>query len=82
MRTRVKGYGTGNIIGRNVEKLRRAQGISQKDFIARLQVDGTDINPSSFSKLEGQTRTVTDKEVLAIAKVLDVPIEALFEEQS
>ena len=73
-----KNYGTSNRIGKNTEQLRLARGISQKDFIARLQTDGLDINPTSYSKLEGQHRIATDTEVYAIAKALGVPMEALF----
>ena len=53
--------------------------IKQKDFIAKLQIAGLDINPTSYSKLEGQIRIATDKEVFIIAKVLRVPIERLFD---
>lgn len=79
MKSRKQGYGNANLIGRNVERLRQARGIKQKDFIARLQVEGLDINPTSYSKLEGQIRNVTDKEVLIIAKVLNVPMETLYQ---
>ena len=68
------------MIGKNVEKLRKEKGIIQKDFIARLQVLGVDVNPTSYSKLEGQIRIATDKEVFAIAKALNAPIENLFAE--
>ena len=47
--------------------------------MAQLQVMGVDINPSSYSKLEGQRRLASDIEVQAIARILNVPIEALFE---
>ena len=80
MKIRVKDYLNRNIIGRRVESLRKARGIKQKDFIARLQVAGLDINPTSYSKLEGQTRVATDKEVLIIAQVLGVPMEELFKD--
>ena len=79
MKTRANGYDDRNMIGRRVEALRKARSIKQKDFIARLQVAGLDINPTSYSKLEGQTRIATDKEVRVIAQVLGVPMEALFE---
>lgn len=78
MKTRANGYDDRNMIGRRVEALRKARGIKQKDFIARLQVAGLDINPTSYSKLEGQTRVATDREVLIIAQVLGVPMEELF----
>lgn len=71
-------YGNKNIIGKNIAFLRKAQDISQKDFIARLQIEGLDINPTSYSKLEGQVRIATDKEIYIIAKVLGVKMEELF----
>ena len=79
MKLRKKAYGDCNMAGRNIERLRKAQGIKQKDFISKMQVMGLDINPTSYSKLEGQLRLATDKEVYVIAKLLDVPIQALFD---
>ena len=77
MKTR-KTLGTANLVGANIEKLRKARKISQKDFIAKIQVEGVDINPTSYSKLEGQTRIATDKEIYAIAKILNVDLKELF----
>lgn len=79
MKIRKQEYGTANLIGRNVERLRKKQGIKQKDFIAKMQVFGCDINPTSYSKLEGQIRSATDREIYAIAKILKIPMESLFE---
>lgn len=80
MKIRKQEYGDSNLIGRRVEFLRKQLRIKQKDFVARLQVAGLDINPTSYSKLEGQVRNATDKEVYAIARALGVPLEALFED--
>ena len=80
MKTRSHNYGTKNIVGKKIETLRKERNISQKDFIARLQVAGLDINPTSYSKLEGQVRIATDKEIYVIAKALNVPLENLFNE--
>ena len=80
MKPRKKAYGEQNLIGKNIEALRLERGIKQKDFIARLQIAGLDINPTSYSKLEGQIRAATDKEVLIISRTLNVPMEKLFEE--
>ena len=79
MKIRKKEYGSANLVGRNVESLRKLNGIKQKDFIARMQVMGCDINPTSYSKLEGQLRNATDREIYVIAKILNVKMEALFE---
>lgn len=80
MKIRVKDYEDRNLIGRRTESLRKARGIKQKDFIAKLQVAGLDINPTSYSKLEGQARIATDKEVFIIAQVLGVPMETLYDD--
>lgn len=81
MKIRKKPLGNENMIGANVERLRKAKGIKQKDFIAQMQVAGIDINPTSYSKLEGQVRSATDREVYMIAKLLGVTMESLFEKQ-
>ena len=80
MKLRKKEYGNANIVGQRIEALRKARGIKQKDFIARIQIMGCDMNPTSYSKLEGQLRSATDREIYAIAKILGVPMEALFED--
>ena len=79
MKIRKLQYGNCNLIGKNVERLRKEKGIKQKEFIAKLQTEGLDINPTSYSKLEGQIRLATDKEVFIISKILNVPIDKLFE---
>ncbi len=79
MKLRKKAYGTCNLVGKNIERLRKEQGYKQKDFIAKIQLNGLDINPTSYSKLEGQLRSATDKEIYVIAKILDVKMEALFD---
>ena len=78
MKPRKLSVGSRNMIGQNIARLRKERGIAQKDFISRLQTMGVDINPTSYSKLEGQFRIATDKEVFFIAKLLDVDINELF----
>ena len=78
MKIRKKEYGDANMVGRNIERLRKERGIKQKDFIAQIQVWGCDMNPTSYSKLEGQVRNATDKEIYVISKILHVKMEELF----
>ena len=82
MKIRKQEYGNANMVGRNIESLRKERGIKQKDFIAKMQVMGCDINPTSYSKLEGQVRSATDKEIYVISKILGVKMEDLFNEES
>ena len=79
MKIRKQVYGNKNIVGKNIERIRKERGIKQKDFIAQIQIMGCDMNPTSYSKLEGQVRVATDKEIFVIAKVLGVRMEELFE---
>ena len=53
--------------------------MKQATLVSKMQLLGVDINPSSLSKLEGQTRSATDVEWKAIATILDVTTEALLQ---
>lgn len=80
MKPRKAECGTKNICGANIERIRKAQGIKQSALISKMQLLGVDINPSSMSKLEGQTRIATDIELKAIATALGVSIDELVAE--
>ena len=80
MKLRRKEYGDCNMVGKNIERMRKQRGIKQKDFISRMQTMGIDINPTSYSKLEGQVRLASDKEVYVSAKILNVTVDELFDE--
>lgn len=74
--------GRKNIVGVRVREARKATIplITQTDLVARLQVLGITIDQSGLSKLEGGQRPVSDIEVAALAKALNVSISWLFEE--
>ena len=78
MKPRKQPYGDKNICGANIERIRKEKNMKQLEVVAQLQVMGIDINPSSYSKLEGQQRLASDMEVQAIARVLNVSIDDLF----
>ena len=77
MRIRVQPLGKKNLIGTRVESTRKKQGMKQKELLAKLQIRGVDINPSALSKLEGQVRGVSDRELFALSQVLEVSPEWL-----
>ena len=77
MRNREQALGTHNLVGAKVECLRKANGMRQKELLAQLQVRGISINASALSKLEGQVRTVTDYELVAIADVFGLSVDDL-----
>lgn len=82
MKIRKHEYGDCNMVGKNIERLRKEKGIKQKDFISKMQIMGCDINPTSYSKLEGQVRIATDKEIYVIAKILNVTVDSLFKNEN
>lgn len=82
MKPRKAEYGDKNICGANIERIRKALGMKQTTLISKMQLMGVDINPSSLSKLEGQTRSATDIELKAIATILGVSLEELLHEDS
>ena len=44
-----------------------------------MQLLGVDINPSSLSKLEGQSRIATDMEVKVIAEIFHISSDELLD---
>ena len=81
MKPRKAEYGDKNICGANIERIRKRLGMKQTTLVSRMQLLGADINPSSLSKLEGQTRSATDIELKAISKILGVSVEELLTEK-
>jgi len=74
MRVRKQALGNKNIVGSRIEQKRKEMGLKQKDFLTQLQIAGIDLNASGLSKLEGQIRSVTDKELIVIAETLKVSV--------
>ncbi|MBQ6625393.1 MAG: helix-turn-helix transcriptional regulator [Clostridia bacterium] len=81
MRTREKEIGDQNIVGQKIKKIREEMNLSQKDFLAQLQIAGLDLSNSAISKLEGQFRRVTDRELLIISKTLKISVDDLLNQK-
>ena len=77
MKPRTQKLGTKNIIGANVVRIRKARGIKQGAFLTKLNLEGLTMSPTSLSRLEGQHRLVQDKELVILAKTLDVDVREL-----
>lgn len=68
-----------NLIGGNVRKIRKKKKLSQQYLSNKLELLGVYVCRGSVSRIEDYSRTVTDIELFAIAKVLNVDIKDLFE---
>lgn len=73
-----------NIVGSRVRQARKAAKppITQMDLVARLQISGMAIDQSGMSKIESGVRPVSDKEVVVLAKALDVSVAWLLGENT
>jgi transcriptional regulator with XRE-family HTH domain len=67
-----------NIVGRQVRKLRERKGWSQDEFAVKMQLFGWDVTQNSISRLENQTRRVTDLELFILCHVLGAKFEDFF----
>lgn len=68
-----------NIVGNNIRKYRIAKKMSQQKLSNSLELMGVYVCRGSVSRIEDKSRTVTDIELFAIAKVLNVDINDLIE---
>lgn len=73
--------GKKNICGARVRAAREKLSLSQENLAARLQIEGVCIERDSISRIEIGTRFVADYELLILAKVLNVPVSYLLEQE-
>ena len=76
---RIVEYEAQNIVGNKVKKYRIERNMSQKELSEKLETYAIYVCRGSISRIEGHTRTVTDYELKALAEILRVSIEDLFE---
>lgn len=68
-----------NIIGPQIKKLRKQAGLSQRQLSEKLELEAVYTCRGSISRIESGLRAVTDIEIAAIAKILGVSVDKLFE---
>lgn len=77
MRQRTKPLGDKNLVGIRVAEARAQKKMKQVELLTKLQLKGIDISTPALSLLEGQKRPVTDKELVALAEILEVSVDWL-----
>ena len=68
-----------NLIGDRLRVLRKKHHLSQQQLSERLETQAVYICRGSISRIDDKSRTVTDIELMGLAKVLGVKIQDLFE---
>ena len=77
MRNRSGHYGDRNICGARIEALRKKRCMKQAEMILLLRKKGISMGGSSYSRLEGQLRAVSDAELYALAEIFGISVEEL-----
>lgn len=68
-----------NLIGGNLKKIRTKLKVSQQELSNKLELLGVYVCRGSISRIEDYSRTVTDIELFAIAKVLKIDVKELYQ---
>ncbi len=77
MKVRKLALGDKNLVGARVTLMRKNRGLKQIELLAKLQLMGVDMSVPALSLLEGQKRPVSDIELLALSKILEVSVDWL-----
>ena len=73
-------HGLNKICGQKIRKLRlEMKNVSQRKLADMLQVQGLDIDKNAIQRMESGKRFITDIELKALAKVLNVTYAELLD---
>ena len=65
------------LIGSNIKRIREEKHIKPKDLVRLVNLEGTNLNVFSLSKIEADTQHIKASQFRAIAKVLKVDYQEL-----
>ena len=68
-----------NMVGSQIKKFRIEQKMSQQALADKLETIAVYICRGSISRIEDQTRTVSDIELWGLSQILEKPIGSFFE---
>lgn len=71
-----------NMVGIQVRKFRIEQKMSQQELADKLETIAVYICRGSVSRIEDQTRTVTDIELWGLSQILEKPVGAFYEQNT
>ena len=74
--------GKNNISGTNIARIRKAlhPKVSQRPLSVKMQLEGIELDKNAIQRIECGARFITDIELKAFAKVLNVSYEELLAE--
>ena len=69
--------GDRNLVGENIIRIRAEKKTSQGELLSQIQLMGIDMNQAKLSRIEGKRIAITDRDLIVIAKCLDVTLDEL-----
>ena len=72
--------GKNNICGKNLTNIRHRKNISQRKLAKMMQLTGYDVDHHFIRRIENGERFVTDIELVALAKVLEISVYELLDD--
>ena len=66
-----------NVCGKNIAYFRTKMGLSQRELAEAMALAGITLNKNAIQRIESGKRFITDIEIIAFAKVLNVTYEEL-----
>ena len=67
-------------IGDNLQKLRKAKGLTQNDICAKLSAVGRPMLQSTYAQIETGARNIFVSDLIALKSVLNVPYDEIFKD--
>lgn len=68
-----------NLSGPKIKWVRSKKKITQRELVERLTEQGVNITPCTLSKMETQQRGITDIELVALSRALEVSVDVLID---
>ena len=65
-------------IGRNIQRLRKAAGLTQDQTVAKLQLIGLNISKSTYAKLETNRMNIKVSELVAMKEIVRAEYQDFF----
>lgn len=66
-------------LGHNIQKLRKRQGLTQEQLVAKMQICGSGISRSTLANIEAGARNVKASDLKLMKKLLKAEYEEFFE---
>lgn len=67
-------------LGHNIQKLRKRQGLTQEQLVAKMQICGSGISRSTLANIEAGARNVKASDLKLMKELLKAEYEEFFKE--